>query len=104
MARRPLRPDAAHELEDMTDRELLEIVFFGNLHTDPETQTFRATPAQQREAAAILKARGAGIPANLQRPDPRRVLSGRQEDIDAVRAADERWHADRVALLKEADS
>lgn len=46
-----------NNLESMTDWELEEIRFFGNLTSDPETIVFQATLDQQRQAARILAER-----------------------------------------------
>jgi hypothetical protein len=46
-------------LEEMTDGELQEIRFFGNLSTNPQTILYRATPDEQLRAASILEVRRA---------------------------------------------
>jgi hypothetical protein len=45
-------------LEDMSDDELQEIRFFGNLYNAAGALTYRATEAEQKRATEILKERG----------------------------------------------
>ena len=52
------RTQEGRTLEDMSDGELQEIRFFGNLCKSPHTITYRATEAEQRRAAEILQERG----------------------------------------------
>jgi hypothetical protein len=55
--KRPLRQDAARELEDMSDDELAALSFFGDLVSDSGERLFVATAAQKEEAWRLLKFR-----------------------------------------------
>ena len=95
--RRPRRQEEP-SLADMSDRQLLEVVFFGNTRGAGGTVQ-DATPAQRKEARELLEDRGAQLPDP---PDPRPILSGRRRDIEAVRAANDVYDTTREQLLEDA--
>lgn len=95
MARTPLRPEAVREFADMSDGDLTEVYFFGNLAAGPHTVVFKATTAQKFEAGRLLRERGVILP---RRPDPRPVLDG-PAGREAVALATEQWRTERDALL-----
>ena len=41
----------------MSTEDLNQLYFFGDIHTDPFTVTYKATPEEQKRAAEILKQR-----------------------------------------------
>lgn len=57
MSVRSRRRMGLRPLEQMTDSELQEVRYFGNLAAAPDTLTYVATMAEQEEAATILQTR-----------------------------------------------
>lgn len=52
------RPIGGDGLDAMTDDELIEVFYFGNLAAGPGAITFRATPEDGMRARDLLVARG----------------------------------------------
>jgi hypothetical protein len=84
-------------LAELSDKELAEVWILGGLVNTQGQPTFTPTPSERIEAGAILRRRGRiGIP-----PDPRPVLSGDPDSIEAVRGQRREYEASRNRLLND---